>query len=223
MGRAKRDRVVDLTITKKRVVGRDAKQKLITEIRDFIDKYENIYIFNTRNMRNVKLKELREEWKDSRFFFGRKKIAQVAFGRNSQEEYADGLQRIAEHLHGNVGILFTNREDKKVQKFFKKYSESDYARSGFVATQDVVLKEGPQEMFVSSQEPTLRSLHLPVTLKKGVVTLLDDYSVCKKGDVLTPENAKICELLGIKMADFRVELECRWSKSKGFEKLKKTG
>lgn len=216
MGRAKRDRVVDLTSTKKHIVGRDAKQKLIEKIREHIDKYDNIYIFSTENMRNAKLKELREEWKDSRFFFGRKKVAQVALGRSIQEEYADGLQNVSKRLTGNVGMLFTNRKDKQVRTYFRKYRASEYARSGFIATQDVTLNEGPLEMFVSSQEPTLRALHLPVTLKKGVIILPNNHQICRKGEVLTPENAKLLELLGIQMADFRLVLECHWSKASGF-------
>jgi len=40
-------------------------------------------------------------------------------------------------------------------------------------------------------EPQLRKLGLPTTLKTGVVTCLFDYTVCNKGDVLTPEQAQL--------------------------------
>jgi len=40
-------------------------------------------------------------------------------------------------------------------------------------------------------EPQLRKLGLPTALKKGVVTCLFDYTVCKKGDTLTPEQAQL--------------------------------
>lgn len=97
----------------------------------------------------------------------------------------------------------------------------DYARAGNRAQMDITLDEGPLEHFTHSMEPQLRQLGLPTALKKGwirrcyhfcyavfqiscfiylfiflsilkgVVTLLKDYEVCKEGDVLTPEQARV--------------------------------
>eukprot|EP00173_Palmaria_palmata_P005064 Plantae.Rhodophyta-Palmaria_palmata.ctg8172.p1 GENE.Plantae.Rhodophyta-Palmaria_palmata.ctg8172~~Plantae.Rhodophyta-Palmaria_palmata.ctg8172.p1 ORF type:complete len:228 (-),score=45.73 Plantae.Rhodophyta-Palmaria_palmata.ctg8172:288-971(-) len=219
MGRSKRERSVALTATRKRVVGRDAKQKLLNEMRNLVDTYKNIFVFSTENMRNAKLKGLRSEWKESRFFFGRKKIAQVAFGRSEGEEHCEGLHVLAKHLVGNVGLLFTNRDFESVTSFFAAYEVEGLARSGFRATDVVRLNAGPLDMFVPEFEPRLRLLGLNVTLARSVVTLREDYTVCEAGDILTPERAKLLELLGIKMAMFRLTLLCHYSKESGFKKL----
>ncbi|CAI9605537.1 unnamed protein product [Staurois parvus] len=69
-------------------------------------------------------------------------------------------------------------------------------------------------------EPQLRQLGLPTTLKKGVVTLLSDHEVCKEGDTLTPEQARILKLFGYQMAEFKVTLKSMWSAETGeFQKL----
>lgn len=141
MGRSKRERVVALTKTRKKLVSREEKQKQLVNIRKLVDDYTNIYLFRMANMRNVLMKKLREQWSDSQFFMGRKRIAQVAFGRNAAEEYADGLSKVAEALHGNVGLLFTNRPHDEVVAFFGEYAEPDVARSGFIATDSVHLEE----------------------------------------------------------------------------------
>lgn len=216
MGRSRRERVVTLTQTRKKIVGRGKKQEILEEIRRAVDAYENIYVFSTENMRNTKLKKLRGEWKDSRFFFGRKRVAQVALGRSAEEEYADGIQQVSKKLTGNVGLLFSNRKHEDIVSFFEQYSELDFCRSGFVATEDVQLSAGPLDMFEPSQEQNLRLVGLPVGLKRGVVTLLSDFTVCETGDVLSPERAKILEFLGIEMAKFRVKLLCHYRKSDGF-------
>jgi len=44
----------------------------------------------------------------------------------------------------------------------------------------------------------------------GVIQLLADTQVCKKGDVLTPEQCRILELFEIKMAEFRIAVDCVW-------------
>lgn len=216
MGRSKREKAVALTSTRKRIVGRDAKEQLLNDMRGLVEDFENIYIFSTENMRNVKLKELRAEWKDSRFYFGRKRIAQIAFGRTESEEHAQGLHLLAAQLVGNVGILFTNRPDAKVRAFFEQYTAADFARSGFVATESIRLPAGPLEMFVPEFEQRLRDLGMNVALKRSVVVLREEFVVCEAGEVLTPERAKILELLGEKLAEFRLLLLCHFNKSSGF-------
>jgi mRNA turnover protein 4 len=215
MGRSKREKVVALTATRKRVVGRDAKAALLTEMRGLVDEYTNIYVFNTDNMRNVKLKDLRSQWKDSRFYFGRKRIAQVAFGRDIESEHADGLHAVAEKLVGNVGILFTNRKGAEVREFFTTYSAADYARAGFVANEDISLKEGALDMFVPEHEPRLRALGLNVTLARGAIVLRENTSLCAVGDVLTADRAKLIEMLGYKLSMFKVNLLLHYNRETG--------
>ncbi|KOB76243.1 Ribosomal protein LP0-like protein [Operophtera brumata] len=52
-------------------------------------------------------------------------------------------------------------------------------RSGFIASQDVLLPKGPLEDFSHSIELHLRSLRLPTSLEKGVIHLIKEYQVCK--------------------------------------------
>lgn len=48
------------------------------------------------------------------------------------------------------------------------------------------------EKWLHSMEPMLRTqLGLPTALKKGVIHLIKDYTVCTEGTALTPEQARI--------------------------------
>ena len=47
-------------------------------------------------MRNNKLKEMRSQWKESRFFYGKNRVMQLALGRTEAEQYREGLHNIAE-------------------------------------------------------------------------------------------------------------------------------
>jgi mRNA turnover protein 4 len=55
-------------------------------------------------------------------------------------------------------------------------------------------------------EPQLRSLGMPTFLDKGIVTIHNDYTVCKPGDVLTPNQAQLLKLFLFETADFQVKL-----------------
>nr|CAG4652092.1 EOG090X0BJA [Triops cancriformis] len=215
MPRSKRYKKISLTQTKKKGLG--LKQQLVEDIRSSVDKYDSLYLFSVQNMRNAKLKQIRTEWKDSRFFFGKNRVMGLALGRGAEDEYKDHLHEISRRLRGQCGLLFTNRSKDEVLKYFKEHKEADYARSGNIATQTVTLPEGPLEHFPFNMEPYLRQLGLPTSLKKGVIMLVKAHSVCKEGATLTPEQAQILKLLGQQMAEFAITIEAMWSKDGEFE------
>ncbi|XP_058487269.1 mRNA turnover protein 4 homolog [Solea solea] len=209
MPKSKRDKKISLTKTAKK--GLESKQKLIEELRKCVDTYRYLFIFSVANMRNNKLKDVRTAWKHSRFFFGKNKVMMIALGKGQTDEYKDNLHKVTKYLRGEVGVLFTNKTKDEVQEYFNSFKEMDYARAGNKAQMDVTLDEGPLEQFPHSMEPQLRQLGLPTALKKGVVTLLKEHDVCKDGDVLTPEQARILKLFGFEMAEFRVQIKCVWN------------
>lgn len=217
MPKSKRNRAVSLTKTKKK--GLELKTGLVKEIQECVDNYAYIYVFSVENMRNSKLKEVRNEWKHSRFFFGKNKVMIIALGRDREAEYKENLHKIANKLKGQCGLMFSNQAKEDVIKWFKDYSELDYARSGNEATSDVTVDAGPLDQFQHSMEPQLRQLGLDTTLKKGIITLQTDFQICKEGDTLTPEQARLLKLFGNPMAEFHISLLCMWSNDGTFEEL----
>lgn len=55
----------------------------------------------------------------------------------------------------------------KLCSYFDNYRVADFARSGNVCQQTVMLDEGPIPEFSHSMEPQLRQLGLPTCLQKG--------------------------------------------------------
>merc|ERR1712228_958141 len=93
--------------------------------------------------------------------------------------------------------------------------------TGGVATEKVELKQGVLEMFPHNMEPQLRKMGMPVSLDKGKVMCLVDFTVCNKGDTLTSEQARILKLLGHQHAEFKLNIVSGWSKAEGkFELFK---
>uniref|UniRef100_A0A3Q2I191 Ribosome assembly factor mrt4 n=1 Tax=Equus caballus TaxID=9796 RepID=A0A3Q2I191_HORSE len=140
-------------------------------------------------------------------------------GTSQAREQGPGLHstrpKVSKKLRGQVGLLFTNRTKEEVNEWFTKYTEMDYARAGNKATFTVSLEPGPLEQFPHSMEPQLRQLGLPTALQRGVVTLLSDHEVCKEGDVLTPEQARVLKLFGYEMAEFKVTIKYMWDAQSG--------
>ncbi|XP_058792609.1 mRNA turnover protein 4 homolog isoform X2 [Phymastichus coffea] len=195
MPKLKRDKKISLTKTKKK--GLELKQQIVNDVRSCVEQFKTIILFSVDNMRNNKLKEIREEWKE-------------------------GLSKLSVRLEGQCGLFFTNENKNKVLKWMKEFEENDYARAGFVATKTVRLSAGPLPDFSHAIEPHLRVLGMPTTLDKGIVTLLKEYTVCKQGQALTPESARILKLLGIPLATFKLTPIGVYTKKHGYKDLAKS-
>ena len=217
MPKSKRDKKISLTKTNKK--GLVLKQQIVEDVRNCVEKYDRIFLISVHNMRNNKFKDLRADWKDSRFFFGKNKVIALALGKTPENEVAEGLHNLSAALKGQCGLLFTNRSKKQVLKWMEEYEEVEYARSGFVTDESITLPEGPMPEFPHSIEPHLRQLGMPTALQKGVVVLLKEYAVCKKGQTLTPEQARILKLLDRPLAMFKLTPLGVFSKKNGYKQL----
>uniref|UniRef100_A0A914YI93 Ribosome assembly factor mrt4 n=1 Tax=Panagrolaimus superbus TaxID=310955 RepID=A0A914YI93_9BILA len=218
MPKSKRDKEISLTKVKKKT--RENKNAVINRIQDALAQHKNIFVFSIDSMRSTKMTEIRQKFKEtSRFFYGKNTVMSVALGRDAATEKEKGLHKVSQLLKGQCGLMFTNENGKNVIKFFKEYSENDHARAGQEVDEDISLEKGPLPQFAFSVEPQLRKLGLPTKLEKGVIELVDDFTVCKAGDKLNPEQAKILKLLDHKLSHFQVNLIAHWSADKGLTTL----
>lgn len=65
MPKSKRAKVVHLTKTDKK--GKELSLKLFANVQEAADNHEHIFVFSVENMRNSYLKEVRQEFADSRY------------------------------------------------------------------------------------------------------------------------------------------------------------
>jgi len=217
---------VALTQTSKKT--RDQKAVIVQEIRNAIDMYSSLYLFSYENMRSQRFKNIRMDFRESdnnlqgsRIVLGKNKLLQIALGRTSQDEYADNLQQVAKHIHGSVGLLFTNKDRKFVVDYFDHVEQNDFARAGYVTNETVVITQDMLRSHPVSMVEQFRKLGLPVEVQNGQVAFYggkEQHVLCKKGTALSAEASKLLVHFGIKLAKFQVTLVCVWSNGE-FEEL----
>ena len=125
MPKSKRDRVVALTVVKKK--DRAWKESLVRSIRDCISAYPSVFVFRCENMRNDAFKGLREDLSEtSRFFVGGNKLMRAAFGKSDEEEVEKGAAAFARHIKvdasssGGFGGGHEERRQKETKKEQRK-------------------------------------------------------------------------------------------------------
>jgi hypothetical protein len=149
-----------------------------------------------------------------------------ALGQTPAEAQAEGINELTPHLHGQVGLLFTNRTPEAITAYFSALSSVDFARAGATATRDFSVPPGivyatagevPIEFDVPldhSIEPELRRLGVPTRMNKGKIVLGDEsgegsegYSVCKEGDVLDSRQTRLLKMFSVCMSEFKVKVD----------------
>ncbi|KAJ9637801.1 mRNA turnover and ribosome assembly protein [Coniosporium tulheliwenetii] len=198
-------------------------ERLFTAVREAADTYSHIFVFSVENMRNTYLKDVRTEFADSRIFFGKTKVMAKALGTDASSEHLPNLAKLSEHLAGNVGLLFTNREPQEILEHFAAYAQTDYARAGTVADRTFTIPAGvvhsrggelAEEDDVPlphSLEVTVRKWGMPTKLVKGKVVLDTEYTVCKEGETLNSNQTALLKMFGVAMAEFRVQMKAYYS------------
>ncbi len=148
------------------------------QIRDSVDSFAYIWVFEVDNMRNTFLKQVREHWKEQgRFYFGKNRVMAKALGLGAEDEYQENLHHLATLVTGTVGLFFTNASPGDVKEFFDSFQEQDYARGGALATETFILPAGPvmrgvDDPFPNSIESQLRALGVPTLLKNGNIIIM---------------------------------------------------
>ena len=215
MPKSRRDRPVSLTKTKKRP--RILKDRLLSSVRSAVSVYRCVYVFEVRHMRNVAFKAVRDEWGGSRFFLGKTRVMQAALGHGREDEAREGLSALTPYVTGSRGLLFTDAPRAEVVQYFSHFSSPHFARSGCVAPRAFEVEKGPLDAEVAphSMEPHLRKLGLPTRLKDGVVEVERDVVVCREGDVLTPEQCRLLQTFGVRMAHMTVDVLAGWDGDTG--------
>jgi mRNA turnover protein 4 len=146
---------------------------------------------------------------------GSNKVLQVALGKGPEDEQREGLHQLSAHVRGHAGIVMTNLSKEDLEKALEKYKVSDYARTGSLAPETIVIEEGPVHgphggLMEHTMEPTLRKNGMPTKLNRGVIELLADHVVCREGEHVSPQAAILLRLFGHELATFSIDLLCGW-------------
>lgn len=210
MPRSKRSRIVPLTKTGSK--GKELKNKLVQSLRDALDEYDAVYVLNFENLRASLFREVRMDWKESRLYMGKIKVAQIALGRIPEEEYKDNLRHISQMLQGNMGLLFTSRDKSVVEHYFNEFSRKDFAKAGTLPDETIIIPPGPlPKKFPVSMMDELRKLGMVVEVENAQLALRTPFTAATSGQPLTPEQAKVLTKLDMKIVDFKIKLEAMWA------------
>ncbi|XP_049849353.1 ribosome assembly factor mrt4-like [Schistocerca gregaria] len=212
----------DVRVVLKKIPKRTKEDKveLVQRIRQAIPNFDYVYVLGFQNGANALIKAARKRWKDegnNRSFFGKQKILALALGKSEEDELLPELHKLTASLGGDSCLLLSTSPKHVLLEQFDSLVQTTFARPGEIATEDVKLDEGLQLNFSNPVYILLHKMGWPVKKEQGVVQLTQNFDVCSRGDVLTPEKCKALKLLGKKMSEFRIFIKGYWHANKFYD------
>lgn len=206
MPKSKRDKTVSLTKTNKK--DRSSKKVYIDKVRAAVGECSSVYLLTFDTMRARQFKGIRAQWRDSYLFLGKNKLHQVALGKGPEDELVDGMHQLSKRVVGNCALLVTSRPRAEVEEYFRNFRPKEYVTSGWVADADRTIAKGPYPQFMNGELQVLRNFGLVVEIHDKMVTLIEDFQVCKKGHPVNVSQAKVLEKFEMPLETFRITVDC---------------
>jgi mRNA turnover protein 4 len=215
------------TATAKKGNVKERKLETIEAVQKALRSYPHVYLYRLENARNAFFQRVRRDLSESSvFWLGRNRVLQRALGKDAQSAVIPGAEQVSKGITGSTGLLFPRLGKVDLQDALSQYSLFDFARAGSIAPFDVTITPEPgnvlcrqdtKEPISATLEPMLRNAGVQTMLRGGNVLLATgtELAVCREGDRLSENQARILKAFGIQLDEFAVKLTAHFDCQKG--------
>merc|ERR1719487_1861650 len=107
------------------------------------------------------------------------------------------LNKLADAIRLNVGLVFTDCEPKKIREILEKNKVVAGAKAGAIAPIDVELAAGPTGM-EPAQTGFFQALGIATKITKGSIEVVKAFKLCIAGEPVGPSQAVLMTKMGMK-------------------------
>ena len=169
----------------------------IQEIEDLLNKYSMIGLTNLDGISSSVLQRIRKTLRgDTEIKIAKNTLKRIAI--NNTKAKNPKIANIFDHINGNVGLIFSNKNPFALQKFFNANRVAVAAKPGQKATDDVWVSAGPTDMSPGPVIGEFNSIGIRTSVEAGKIKINNDTKVLSAGEVITDTHASIFSKLGIK-------------------------
>ncbi len=175
----------------------ERKARMVEELKGKIAEYSGVMIADITGVTASMMSEIRKKLADRAVIKVYKNVILVrALENNPLSSFIEG--------HPSA-IILTNEDVKSLYKEIAEVVTHAPLRPGKESPVDVVLQPGPVSAPVTALSE-LKAAGIPVKSVKGAVEVTEEYTVVRKGEIVTEEIAKALELMDIKPVEIRLRV-----------------
>jgi len=181
------------------------KSEKVKEIRDLLMKYRAIGIASLHKVRAQQLQEIRRKLENVAYL----KVYKNTLVERAIRELKDkpNLEKLKEHMQGSNLYIFTNHNPFKLALLLEKSKVKVPARTGDVATEDIIVPAGNTGLPPGPVISQLNAVGIPTRIEGGSVWVSRDTVVAKKGEVINESLAAALSKLGLKPIELGLSLK----------------
>ena len=181
------------------------KDVKVKEIKNIINKYRAIGIASLYKVRASQLQELKKKMEGKVYLrVVKSSLISKVFDECKEKP---GIEKLKDYLKGSNIFLFTNINPFNLAILLEKNKVKATAKSGDIATEDVIVPAGNTGFPPGPIISQLGSVGLSTRIESGSVWINRDVTVAKKGEVISERLAVVLSKLGIKPIEIMLNMK----------------
>ncbi|WP_299234663.1 50S ribosomal protein L10 [Natronomonas sp.] len=178
------------------------KREETDELAAFIGRYQSVGVVNITGIPSRQLQDMRRELHGS---------AELRVSRNTLIERAlaegeDGLERLAEHVEGQVGLIGTNENPFGLYQQLEESKTPAPIGAGETAPNDIVISEGDTGVDPGPFVGELQTVGANARIEGGSIKVVEDSTVLSAGEEVSADLANVLGELGIEPKEVGLDL-----------------
>ncbi len=175
----------------------ERKKKIVEELVNLIKSYSTVGVADITGVPANVMQKLRSELSG---------VAKIKVAKKRMIKFAFEKCGIDMEVDGQPALVLSSENPFKLSMLLRKTKSSAPAKPGTVVDRDVVVPAGPTDIPPGPAISTLTKVGIPAKVEGGKITVLRDFTVCKKGEKVTEDVAAALNLLKIKPIEIGLEL-----------------
>jgi len=171
------------------------KEAYVSKLIPLLDKYTKCMIVGCDNVGSHHMQKIRMSLrKEAEILCGKNTMMRRAMRSQLQKNLA--LEALIGQIKGNVALVFTEKDLKKVRDIVLENKVAAPATAGSVAPCDVVVPKGPTGLD-PSQTSFMQALNIATKINRGQVEIINDTPLLKIGEKVSSSQAALLQKLKI--------------------------
>jgi len=184
------------------------KKKLVQELIKDAKEYPIVGVVNMQSLPAQQSQKMREmlRKKGVKLIMARKKLLKLAL----VDSKLANIEQLAEKVKGMPALLFTKDNPFTLYSIIQKNKSAAPAKAGQEAPKDIVVPAGPTGFAPGPIISELAAVGIKTKVENGKLTIINDATVAKEGDIISPKLAETLKRLDIKPMEIGLNLTAVW-------------
>jgi len=171
------------------------KSNYFLKLIQLLDEYPKCFIVGVDNVGSKQMQQIRGSLRaNAVLLMGKNTMIRKAIRGHLENNPA--LEKILNHIKGNVGFVFTREDLVDVRERILENKVKAPARAGAIAPLDVKLP--PQNTGLGPEKTSFfQALQIPTKISKGTIEILNEIHLIKKDDKVGASEATLLNMLNI--------------------------